>query len=169
VGTEKNGALCAVFFWVKNTRCGVGGRSLLFRPVFKLHAEKSTAEVLATHGLLGRASTKPPTLLRNEGWGTLRGDLWAWQEVEIGEGSFFAVVRMSGYPSQRFMSVARSWYPSRRFVGLARSGNRREVLRRGAPLDDGQRQVLRSARSRQSRIDGRRFARGEHRSARSNV
>jgi hypothetical protein len=27
------------------------------------------------HGLLGRASTKPPTPLRNAEWGTLRGDL----------------------------------------------------------------------------------------------
>jgi hypothetical protein len=25
---------------------------------------------------------KPPTLLRNEGWGTLRDDLWVGQEVE---------------------------------------------------------------------------------------
>ena len=30
-----------------------------------------------------RASTKPPTLLRGEGWSALRGDLWFWQEDEI--------------------------------------------------------------------------------------
>jgi hypothetical protein len=35
------------------------------------------------HGLLGRASTKPPTPLRNAEWGTLRGDLWVWQEEEM--------------------------------------------------------------------------------------
>src|SRR5450631_1915240 len=37
--------------------------------------------------LVGRASTKPPTLLRGAEWGTLRGDLFAWQEVEIEERS----------------------------------------------------------------------------------
>jgi hypothetical protein len=26
---------------------------------------------------------KPPTLLRSAEWGTLRGDLWSWQEVQI--------------------------------------------------------------------------------------
>jgi hypothetical protein len=31
------------------------------------------------------ASTKPPTPLRYAEWGTLRGDLWGWQEVEIAE------------------------------------------------------------------------------------
>jgi hypothetical protein len=35
---------------------------------------------------LGRASTKPPTLLKNAEWGTLRGDLFLWQEVmNVGE------------------------------------------------------------------------------------
>jgi hypothetical protein len=45
---------------------------------------RRTPKVLG--GLVGRAATKP-TLLRNEGWGTLRGDLCAWQEVEIEESS----------------------------------------------------------------------------------
>jgi hypothetical protein len=31
-------------------------------------------EVAAMHGLLGRASTKPPTVLMNAEWSTLRGD-----------------------------------------------------------------------------------------------
>jgi hypothetical protein len=32
------------------------------------------------------AATKPPALLRNEGWGTLPSDLWVWQEDAIAVG-----------------------------------------------------------------------------------
>jgi hypothetical protein len=42
------------------------------------------------YGFRLRASTKPPTLLRSEGWGTLRGDLWFWQEDEIEQRCFIA-------------------------------------------------------------------------------
>jgi hypothetical protein len=40
---------------------------------------RRTPKVLG--GLLGRASTKPPTPLSNAEWGTLRGDLGSWLEV----------------------------------------------------------------------------------------
>jgi hypothetical protein len=41
------------------------------------------------------APTKPPTLLRDEGWGTLRGDLWGGQEEQI-ELIFFVFVKIHG-------------------------------------------------------------------------
>jgi hypothetical protein len=41
--------------------------------------------------LLGRASTEPPPPLGGAEWGTLRGDLRAWQEVGIEERSLLAL------------------------------------------------------------------------------
>jgi hypothetical protein len=51
---------------------------------------RRTPKVLG--GLFGRTSTKPPTLLRDAEWGTLRGDLGAWQEDRIEERSFVAAL-----------------------------------------------------------------------------
>jgi hypothetical protein len=43
----------------------------------------TNVELVARYGLLGRASTKPPTLLRNEKWDALRSDLGIGQEDKI--------------------------------------------------------------------------------------
>jgi hypothetical protein len=54
---------------------------------------------VALRGLVGRASTKPPTPLRGAEWGTLRGDLWLGQEVELVEklrAGFFGLAEVLG-------------------------------------------------------------------------
>jgi hypothetical protein len=48
--------------------------------------------LLALRGVVGRASAKPSTPLRNAEWGTLRGDLKSWQEVRTEGRSFVAAL-----------------------------------------------------------------------------
>jgi hypothetical protein len=58
-----------------------GALTCAAEPVDLDETEFGQSGCLALRGVVGRASTKPPTPLRSAEWGTLRGDFRAWQGV----------------------------------------------------------------------------------------